>query len=1276
MTYLTPAPEVLGRLLALPNVLAVLQDHLAIAQFLRAALQEVPGIDDVIFCLEGVIHPNHHPSCQNCPAPIQFPVPLGKAAPVCPLITTDSGRSVITKQQLQLKTYHHYYGYLTLFLSDLEQFNLYSPYIFNITNITAMIIENQQFIHELKAKNKSLEELLENLEQRVEDRTRDLTEEIKKRNILEIQLFDSQTQLSESHAQLMQAQLIAGMGDFIWDIDTGEVVWSEGLYHLLKYNQDEAITYEFVNQKVHYPEDLEIINNWLTAAANSTQQIPPGEYRLIRKDGVVIHVQINGRIQRRAGQTRKLLGTCLDITVRKNFEEKLQRYQRIVSVTKDLMALIDRNYTYQLINEAYAHAFLKEEREIIGHPVSELISAELFETSLQEKIDRCFLGEVVSFQVWIEQAEQRQRFYDVVYTPYLGQTGEIEGVLVSGRDMTELRLAQEAQQRSEERWRALVENSPDYIMTVDRDYRVSCLNRLMTDFLPTVSLGVSLLDCIRESRQHIDPECVTQCAELLERVFRTGDAESYESTFETNGQGEQCFESRVVLIENPQGEKELLITTTNITARKQSAAKQQLLASVFSHAREGILLTDAQARIVDVNQAFTELTGYGREEILGQNPRFLKSGVHEEVFYQQMWRDLLDVGYWKGEIWNRRKDGAVYAEILTISEIKDDRGQVQYYVALFADITAQKRHQQQLEQIAHYDALTSLPNRLLLGDRLNESMLLAATQQRRLAVVYLDLDGFKTINDTYGHDVGDQLLKTIAKRMKHSLRRDDTIARLGGDEFVAVLMDVEDLATGKVIFDRLLQAAAQPIQLGDLLLQVSASLGITFYPQGEDVDADQLLRQADQAMYQAKVTGKNHYHLFDMEQDRYIRVYHRSLAAIRQAIANEEFVLHYQPKVNMRTGQIVGAEALIRWQHPQEGLLPPAQFLPIIENHPLSIQLGEWVITTALQQIDHWHGQDLKIPISVNISAMQLQSEHFAENLQRLLAEYPHIDPKYLELEILETSALEEIAQVSEVMQKCRQLGIHFALDDFGTGYSSLNYLKHLPARQLKIDQSFVYDMIKNPEDILILRSILTLAAALHRQVIAEGVETLAHGQILLKLGCELGQGYSIAKPMTAQHFLTWSETWQPNPLWQDQGSFNYNDFPLFLAVVEEETWFQSLRDYLEGQREQLDPLPQGDRCSFCQWFESQSQQMNGNSSKLQQLRLEHQNIHCLAQHILMLHQQRQTQAADDSLTQLTALRETLQLKLQSLSQARDLQNVEHRLQEQGWHSGWADRVV
>lgn len=448
------------------------------------------------------------------------------------------------------------------------------------------------------------------------------------------------------------------------------------------------------------------------------------------------------------------------------------------------------------------------------------------------------------------------------------------------------------------------------------------------------------------------------------------------------------------------------------------------------------------------------------------------------------------------------------------------------------ELILNKKHQAQLERIAHYDILTNLPNRSLLADRLTQAMVQCQRRNRSLAVAFMDLDGFKAVNDTYGHNVGDELLVALSKRMKDTLRESDTLARIGGDEFIVLMADLEKIEDSEPLLERLLKATSDPITLGDAVIKVSASIGVTAYPQ-DAVDADQLMRHADQAMYVAKFAGKNRYHRFDIAQDNAVHTQRENICAIRSALGRDEFVLYYQPKVDMPTGEVIGVEALIRWQHPVRGLVPPLSFLPLIEGHIVSLELGEWVIDSALSQISQWQKLEINLPVSVNISAYQLTQENFSDRLSALIADHPDVNPSNLELEILETTALSDISQVSTTMTECQALGVSFALDDFGTGYSSLTYLRRLPAHLIKIDQSFVRDMLEDDDDLAIIEGVVGLAKAFNRKVIAEGVETVAHGEALLKLGCELAQGYGIARPMPADDIPEWVSNWKSENTWK-----------------------------------------------------------------------------------------------------------------------------------------------
>jgi len=576
------------------------------------------------------------------------------------------------------------------------------------------------------------------------------------------------------------------------------------------------------------------------------------------------------------------------------------------------------------------------------------------------------------------------------------------------------------------------------------------------------------------------------------------------------------------------------------------------LAGVIESAMDAIISVDAGQRIVLFNTAAERMFGYAAAAIMGQGleqllPLEFRARHHGHIdTFAVTGISARAMGQF-GQLNALRANGEEFPIEASISKTLVD-GQLLFTVIL-RDVTEGKlarmaletanrdleRSNAALQHVAHYDALTGLPNRVLLGERLTQAMARCQSQGQGplLAVAFLDVDAFKPINDAHGHEVGDALLVAVAQRLKAALREGDWLARIGGDEFVAVLQGLHQAQDCEPLLAELLSAVASPVTLAGAPMQVTASIGVTLYP-ADGEDADRLIRHADQAMYLAKQAGRNCYQRFNSAQASADQTLREGLSRVRKALHQHELVLHYQPKVNMRSGEVTGAEALIRWQHPERGLLPPGAFLPIIENDALSVTVGEWVIAGALAQMAAWRAAGLQLEVSVNVGSLQLQQPGFVASLAALLARHPELPRRCLEIEILETSALQDIAQVSDVMQSCQALGVRFALDDFGTGYSSLAYLKRLPAQQIKIDQTFVRDMLVDEEDLAIVKGVIGLAQAFGREVIAEGVETVAHGTLLLGLGCELAQGYGIARPMPAQELPAWVARWLPDAAWSD----------------------------------------------------------------------------------------------------------------------------------------------
>ena len=552
-----------------------------------------------------------------------------------------------------------------------------------------------------------------------------------------------------------------------------------------------------------------------------------------------------------------------------------------------------------------------------------------------------------------------------------------------------------------------------------------------------------------------------------------------------------------------------------IDAQAQTESKLRQSAAVFENASEGVLITDTDANIVAVNQAFTEITGYSEAEILGKNPRLLKSGCHDRAFYTDMWSSLLQRGEWKGEISGRRKNGEVFPKWQTITGIHNDNGKLTHYVSVFSDISHIKESEEQLHHLAHHDSLTGLPNRLLLLARLEHSLQHASREGCNVAVMFLDLDHFKKINDSFGHPAGDKLLQMVAARMLRSVRKDDTVARLGGDELTVILGSLDDANYAATAAENILERLEKPFHLQGQDVFVSASIGISIYPQ-DGKDTTSLLKNADTAMYMAKNEGRQRYHFYSQELTDKACEALTLESQLHRALDREELLLHYQPQISLRDGRIVGVEALLRWQHPEIGLVSPDKFIPLAEESGLIQPIGKWVLRTACLQAKAWQEQGLaRVRMSVNLSGRQLARADIVDEVREVL-EATGLSPACLELELTESSVMTQAGQAASTLDALRALGTTIAIDDFGTGYSSLAYLKRFPVDRLKIDRSFVRDIPRDANDVALAKAIIALAQSLSLDVVAEGVETEAQREFLKAIGCQEMQGFLISAPRPA----------------------------------------------------------------------------------------------------------------------------------------------------------------
>lgn len=550
-------------------------------------------------------------------------------------------------------------------------------------------------------------------------------------------------------------------------------------------------------------------------------------------------------------------------------------------------------------------------------------------------------------------------------------------------------------------------------------------------------------------------------------------------------------------------------------ARKMADKELNLAASVFDKSAEAILITDQQGSILRVNPAFERITGYGAEESIGNNPRMLQSSHHGANFYEELWRDLLAEGSWQGEIWNRRKNGDVFPVWQTITAVHDNQGQVIQYIGIFSDITEKKLSEERIFHLAHFDVLTDLPNRAAFQNHLDQAILHAQRKDGQLALLFLDLDHFKLINDTAGHPAGDELLMQVSKRIQSLLRGDDIVARLGGDEFTVLLSEMESSNAVALVAEKIIHAMGQPFQLAQDEEVIGVSIGISTYPDDGE-DGATLLKNADVAMYQAKAQGRNNYQFFTREMNARAQQRRALESDMRHALENGEFLLHYQPQICIASGEIFGVEALVRWQHPEHGLISPVTFIPVAEDTGLIVPLGEWIMREACSQQKQWLDAGLPaLRMAVNVSARQFMGQGLV-NMVRRIVEHTGINPVMLELELTESILMDNLEQTIQVLHQLCDMRVSLAIDDFGTGYSSMAYLKRFPIHRLKIDRSFVRDLATDADDAAIVSATIAMAHNLHLTVIAEGVETEQQLQFLKDCGCEELQGYYFSKPLPA----------------------------------------------------------------------------------------------------------------------------------------------------------------
>ena len=816
-----------------------------------------------------------------------------------------------------------------------------------------------------------------------------------------------------------------------------------------------------------------------------------------------------------------------DVTERRRAEQALadarQFLDRVIDEIPDPVFVKDANFRWVLVNDAFCRMFglprdtllgkcdfdiFPEHQARIVRDKDEVVLASGLDSVNEEKLTGADGVEHII-------VAKKARYVD----------GHGDAFIVGSiSDITARKQVESLLRAREREFRVLAENLPDVVVRYDRDCRrsyVSAAHERITGLPAHVVLGKSPMEYWSVPN---GPEGAAAFQDHLVKVLTTGLADTWELSWSREDGNVVCMELRAVPEFDRNGHPVSVLTVArDVSAQREMEQYLRMAAGVFETAREGILITDPDGSILDVNPAFTLISGYSREEVLGHRPSILSSGRHGSDFYAAMWTTLKADGMWTGEVSNRRKGGEIYTEQLDIASVCDEKGAIRHYVGIFSDISQLKLNEQHLQHLAYHDALTGLPNRRLLTDRIQQAITQAKREGGMLALLYLDLDGFKPVNDAYGHEMGDRVLVEIAHRISAAVRASDTVARIGGDEFVALLVDQSNAKECEFTARRVLDAIARPVNVDGQGFNLSASIGISLYPD-DDGDPDILLRYADQAMYLAKGAGRNQFvfHGSNVQENSHID---RTLVHdLREAIELDQLTVHYQPIVDMVSGQVVKAEALARWTHPQRGVVPPSVFIPVAEDAGLIHAIGDRVFTCAARVAREWNqlepaGADGPRRISINRSPRQFfNRDGVSDWISHLIDE--DISGEYLAVEITEGLLLDDRPDVLSQLNQLRAMGIMISLDDFGTGYSSLSYLKKFAIDYLKIDRSFVRDVVDDPSDRAIVESIIAMASRLGIKLIAEGVETIEQAELLVTAGCALAQGYYFARPMPEAEFL------------------------------------------------------------------------------------------------------------------------------------------------------------
>ena len=848
------------------------------------------------------------------------------------------------------------------------------------------------------------------------------------------------------------------------------------------------------------------------------------ELPLIRKGGEIFWASVSAAVHFDGNEKPRWVdGVVEDITARRRSEEALrqseERFRSLSENAPDIIYTLGPDGAFTYVNKAWRRILGHDPREVVGHYFVDFAPKghdaefrKLFKTVRDGKQTLYVTRPLVDKQ-------GLQRHFAMSGAPNFDSEGKLVGMVGMLKDMTRQMRAERALRDSEAslaRAQKLA-GLGNWELRI-RDDRFTCSPEILNIYGISPQHQDNLLGKILASFHPEDAQYVQDCIDSTLHLDR---AVSFEHRVVTSGDKQRVLRQVVSAIRDEGGHTVSLVgVVQDITEIRASEEQMRLLARVFENTVEGIMVTNVDGVIEMVNDAFMAITGYRRDQAIGKKPSMLSSGRHDLRYYEQMWRELKKQGHWQGEIWNRRCNGEAYPEWLNITGIQDQQGNVTHYVGVFHDITEAKRSEERITHQAYHDALTGLPNRSLFNDRLSMAIAQAQRSGQGVALLFLDLDNFKNINDSLGHATGDMLLQSVAHRLSGLVREQDSVARLGGDEFIFLLQGTMDPDFTVHVAQRILAAFRKPFFIKDHELFVTTSIGIAMHPH-DGRDPEVLVSCADLAMFRAKEEGRNKYKLFKPAMNDKVQRRMSLEADLRRALERREFEVYYQPKVDVEHQNMVGVEALVRWRRPGHGLVPPDEFIPICEETGLIIPLGAWVLEQACQTTRQWHDQGHgDLHVAVNLSPRQFQDKDLVRQIKMILLK-TGLPPNCLELEITESVVMHSVEDAIITMRALTDLGLRLSMDDFGRGYSSLYHLKRFPMSTLKIDRSFVADVANDPDDASIVNTIISMSRSLNLQVVAEGVETREQLEFLRQRRCDQMQGYYFSKPLSAEDLLS-----------------------------------------------------------------------------------------------------------------------------------------------------------